>query len=213
MSDIVNNSTLADSEIWASNELLEATRAGVELWRVVPDTDDRYEVSNLGRSRSWSVPGSTKRAKSPTILACNFQTGGYRSLQICRPGKRRCALLHVLICEAFIGPRPGHRLAWNAAHHDDDHDNNRLDNLKWCPHKRNVEDKIRNGRTQSFRRKFTVIAGIKHYICTLCKAEKPETDFGELVGRRSVCGRLPACIECSRARDREYARRRRATAA
>lgn len=195
------------SEVWASEELLSATRAGVEIWRPVPVTD-KYEVSNQGRARSWAVKGSSRRADAPTILTCNPQSDGYQVVQIFSGGKRRTILLHNAICEAFIGPRPGHWRSWVAGHHDDDRTNNALTNLKWCTWVANFVDRKRNGR-QPYR-ECREVGGVKHYQCTGCKDWKPADQFRENKSPHSACGRESKCIPCARARECEQARARRA---
>src|SRR5262245_49110752 len=92
------------SEIWASDDLLEATRAGVEIWRAVPETDGYYEVSNLGGVRSWlqSNRSGRHRATTPNILTpCPNGKSNYLCVTIFYPGgRRRFVPVHNLQCEA-----------------------------------------------------------------------------------------------------------------
>jgi hypothetical protein len=57
-------------------------------------------------------------------------------------GKPRQFYVHRLILEAFVGPCPD---GLEGLHHDDDHTNNRIGNLRWGTHVANVEDSRRNG--------------------------------------------------------------------
>ena len=56
---------------------------------------------------------------------------------------KRCCILHNLVLEAFVGPRPEGMLG---LHRDDDRDNNSLKNLYWGSPKDNAADRRRNGR-------------------------------------------------------------------
>ncbi len=47
--------TTEPQEIWASEELIATTHAGVEVWRVIHGTESLYDVSNLGNVRAWTV--------------------------------------------------------------------------------------------------------------------------------------------------------------
>lgn len=192
------------SEVWASEELLEATRAGFEIWRPVPNTEGRYEVSNLGAARSWACQGSkAKVATSPRQLRCGKNGDGYPMLQICIRGTRRMLLLHNAICEAFIGPRPGPGTIWQGAHQNDDRLDNRLTNLKWCTQSVNQFDQVRNGRAGKRLRECREIEGVKHYLCTGCETWKAEAEFGRLskvLLKQSRCGLRSECRLCGNAR-------------
>ncbi|WP_431490988.1 HNH endonuclease signature motif containing protein [Paraburkholderia fungorum] len=59
---------------------------------------------------------------------------------------RKNVTIHVAVCEAFHGKRPaGHE----AAHWNDDKDDNRADNLRWATPVQNADDKRRNGNLNS----------------------------------------------------------------
>lgn len=54
-------------------------------------------------------------------------------------------LVHVLVLEAFVGPRP---IMMDSRHFPDQNPaNNRLENLSWATRKQNFHDKIANGTT------------------------------------------------------------------
>jgi hypothetical protein len=70
-------------------------------------------------------------------------TGGrYPACTLFRDGKRRLTVVHILMLETFIGPRPNGM--WGC-HRDDDPVNNCLENLYWGTPSENVFDKVRNG--------------------------------------------------------------------
>lgn len=90
-----------------------------EEWKQV---DGRpYEVSNLGRVRR--SPGAKI---GPGRIVPPIKEHVRVSLQV--SGKTQRCLVHLLVAEAFVGPRPkGH----TANHKDGDKGNNRADNLEW----------------------------------------------------------------------------------
>ena len=203
------------SEVWASDELLEQTRAGVEVWRSVLGAVGRYDVSNFGAVRSWVRPASSVRRDSPKLLAPSRTNTGYLLVQIFIDGKRYSRPVHQLVCESFIGPRPGSSNEWEAGHQDDTKANNRLDNLKWCTKAVNGRDMIRNGRIDGNCRPVREIDGTPHYRCTKCNTWKPEADFGRITGknaRSSRCGLQPECRRCSTDRRNAWRRKARAVA-
>lgn len=105
-----------------------------EEWRKV-DGHPLFEVSNLGRARSWKPWGSRPL---PRLLSTDCP---YPIINLA-PGVRE--RLHVLILTAFVGPQPFPYAL--ARHLDDDPTNNRVGNLAWGTHAENTEDAIRNGR-------------------------------------------------------------------
>lgn len=84
-----------------------------EVWRPIPSAP-RYQVSTWGRVRSGA-----------RVLRPQQQTKGYLKLHL---GRHRQALVHTLVAEAWLGPRPpGHEVD----HLDHDRRNNSLENLRY----------------------------------------------------------------------------------
>lgn len=110
-----------------------------EEWRPVVGFEG-YEVSSHGRVRSF------RRSPTGRVLVGNRITNGYLQLDLRRgTGKatRAGKLIHCLVLEAFVGPRPdGHE----ACHNDGDQLNNHLSNLRWDTHVENALDTKRHGR-------------------------------------------------------------------
>ncbi len=108
-----------------------------EEWRTIPDTDGLYQVSDLGRVRS-------RRRRSGHMLpdgewrdcAISGQSSGY--LSVCVNGKQH--LLHNLILETFVGPRPEGMVGRHFP--DPDKNINRPDNLRWGPPVSNSQDTV-----------------------------------------------------------------------
>lgn len=97
-----------------------------ESWRAV--AGGHYEVSSAGRVRR--ALGRTRGQ----VLAQAVATGGRRRVCLCVGNRKRMVLVHVLVAEAFLGPRPpGHEID----HVDGDHTNNRADNLEYVTPREN----------------------------------------------------------------------------
>lgn len=90
-----------------------------EAWRPVVGFETRYEVSNLGRMRNKSGHLLTP---SPTGRTMHLVVTFWQD------GKHHTRLVHQLVLEAFVGPRPSGHVG---CHRDDRAGDNRLENLFW----------------------------------------------------------------------------------
>lgn len=107
-----------------------------EEWREV-DGFPGYEVSSLGRARSWR-----RSASSPRLLSWIPNSTGYVQVSVSADGRERKQLIHVLVATAFHGPCPE---GTEAAHDDGDKQNNRAGNIAWKTHVENCADRVRHG--------------------------------------------------------------------
>ena len=137
-----------------------------ENWRPVPGHPG-YEVSDVGRIRSYrnrqGHSADMPRLLSPAIVR------GYRHIKL---GRSRQTKVHILVLEAFVGPRPDGMVC---RHLDGNPLNNRLSNLRWGTPEENYADRhlhgthntgSRNGRAKVDERAVLVIrerlaAGVK----------------------------------------------------
>lgn len=117
-----------------------------ERWLPVVGWEGLYEVSDQGRVRSlprevnnrW---GTTCR-RSGRLLAPVARKDGYLHVTLYDSGKQRHRPIHVLVLEAFVGPRPDGHVA---CHWDGDRRNASLGNLRWDTPAANSADMIRHG--------------------------------------------------------------------
>lgn len=172
-----------------------------EEWRSVVGYEGSYEVSDRGRVRSLDRLDYIGRRRSGAMLHPFSDDGGYLCLTLRKNGKPRKVTVHVLVLEAFVGPRPPEMLGchWNDIPYD-----NRLENLRWDTRSANMRDAVRNGRH--------VLANRTH--CPQGHEYTAENTYKYARGSR-------ACIECTRiyadrnkdrrrAASREYMRKKRA---
>lgn len=106
-----------------------------EDWKLIKDFEDAYEVSNMGRVKSF-------RGKEPRILKGTLNSNGYFVVGLTRRGMGRGYLVHRLVLEAFVGPCPSG--CWGC-HSDSVRVNNRIDNLRWDTPKNNSADRKKTG--------------------------------------------------------------------
>lgn len=120
----------------------------VETWRPIPGLETSYEVSDRGnvrslarfvtrRSRRYSE-GSCQKSVRACVLKQSLSSKGYPCVDIEQKQRR----VHVLVLEAFVGPRPKGMLS---LHGDGNKRNNILSNLRWGTPKENIEDAISHG--------------------------------------------------------------------
>jgi hypothetical protein len=109
-----------------------------------------YEVSNLGRVRSWttrgrrSASGEQARAEHPTLLRISWRGGyGCVGLRLPNGGPTKHLRVSRLVCAAFhvAPPDPDSQ----ARHLNDDLHDNRAENLAWGDWYDNWSDRARNG--------------------------------------------------------------------
>lgn len=111
-----------------------------EVWKPVVGFAD-YEVSDLGRVRSWKHRTPGKRRNEAKLLSP--ATGGpYCSLVLRRDGASVTRRVHRLVLETFVGPCPE---GMECLHGDGNRLNNKLSNLSWGTPLENMADQRRHG--------------------------------------------------------------------
>lgn len=96
-----------------------------EEWRDIAGYEGKYQVSSLGRMRSFA------RFSAPRIIAPRRDAYGYMMYSLFNNGKRIIKKAHRLVGVTFI-PN-GYNLP-EINHKDEDKTNNRVSNLEWCSH-------------------------------------------------------------------------------
>jgi hypothetical protein len=124
-----------------------------ERWLPVVGFEGQYAVSDLGRVRSLdrevvTANGATKRLKGK-MLAGHANWLGYRYISLPVQGGEKKRKIHILVAEAFIGPRPPQH---DVCHRDGDPKNNALSNLYYGTRKENMADSRAHGTMVAGRR-------------------------------------------------------------
>lgn len=111
----------------------------METWNKIDEFPD-YEVSDLGRVRSWKVWG--RKATDPPRLLSPGDSAGYPTVWLSAGHGAKPRHIHRLVLEAFIGPAP---VGMECRHINGDSEDNRLSNLEWATHMDNMQDKVAHG--------------------------------------------------------------------
>lgn len=116
----------------------------VEHWKPIPGYHG-YEVSDLGRVRSYRVKGNggpNRLRTEPRLLKPTINGKGYPIVGPFRDGVSHVENVHKLVLLAFVGPRPD---GLETLHGDGNKLNTRLDNLCYGTHRANTADNWRLG--------------------------------------------------------------------
>lgn len=107
-----------------------------EIWKDIQGHNGLYQVSNLGRIRSFFY-------NNVRILKQSNTKDGYKKISLQKDRKWKVYLVHRLVAQAFI-PNPNNLPQVN--HKDEDKTNNCVDNLEFCSHEYNMNYGTRNER-------------------------------------------------------------------
>ena len=107
-----------------------------EIWKVV-DNYPKYEVSNKGRIRSQKVGWKLVRSLNTRV--------GYKYIDLWNEKGGKSFRVHILVLEAFVGPRPSGSVTYETNHIDGDKLNNDLRNLEWVTKSANMCHAIKSG--------------------------------------------------------------------
>ena len=99
----------------------------IEEWRDIKGYEGLYQVSNLGRVKSF-------KGVSERILKIGVDRYGYISINLFKNNKRKLCKVHRLVAEAFI-PNQDNKPQVN--HIDEVKTNNMVSNLEWVTAKEN----------------------------------------------------------------------------
>jgi hypothetical protein len=104
-----------------------------ERWLPIPGYEGLYEVSDMGRVRSF------RRGAGGRMLRPGRMPAGHMSVALGR-GNSQC--VHKLVLLAFVGPAPDRH---ECRHLNGVPADNRLENLKWGTRGENIRDAIAHG--------------------------------------------------------------------
>lgn len=132
-----------------------------EEWRVIKDYPN-YRVSNMGRVQSNIILGPNRHTGKWHLLKTSLDGGGYLMIELSTSEYAKTHKVHVLVLEAFVGPRPQGLVA---CHNNGNRTDARLANLRWDTRKANADDMIVHG---------TRVRGQKIHACALTENQVRE---------------------------------------
>lgn len=110
-----------------------------EIWKTIITEDgiyENYQVSNLGRLKSLKDSHGNYREK---ILSPGKDRNNYLHVILSRNGKRKNYLVHRIVAMAFIPNIPNYKCV---DHINTIRTDNRVENLRFCTHKQNMNNKL-----------------------------------------------------------------------
>ncbi len=124
-----------------------------ETWLPVAGYEGSYEASNMGRIKSLDrkVDGRPGR-KQPwrgQLKRFTIIDKGYRQVTFCKDGHATRRLVHHVILETFVGPRPEGLVG---CHGNKGVSDNSLSNLRWDTPSSNMYDTVKDGTNVSARK-------------------------------------------------------------
>ena len=114
----------------------------IESWKAIPEFEDRYEVSDLGRIRRTVTGRGTKAGRFRKSVL-----GGFRYLQVQLKrldGRLKNITVHILVAGLFV-PNPESKPEVN--HKNGNRFDCRAENLEWVTHSENVQHAFDLGLT------------------------------------------------------------------
>ena len=119
----------------------------IEEWRKLPE-HPAYEVSNLGRVRSWkrrSCDPLRGPSRPRIITPKNLNAHGHKFFEAWDSGKRFKYPIHPTVLRLFVRPK---REGEQALHRNGVPDDNRVENLYWGTHQQNMDDMVAHGNSE-----------------------------------------------------------------
>ncbi|MCF6342435.1 MAG: NUMOD4 motif-containing HNH endonuclease [Bacteroidales bacterium] len=112
-----------------------------EVWRLVPESGNRYQVSNYGRVKSFAF-----NKKDGQVLKC-ADINGYKLVQLNMDKIKRKVYVHKLVAEIWL-PKPSDKHTY-VTHLDGNFKNNQVSNLEWHTRK-SLAEKHRELSSQKY---------------------------------------------------------------
>ena len=148
-----------------------------EEWKPVVGFEGRYEVSNLGRVRSFERTVIDKRGRRrvfPGVIIMPYlRDNGRLIIGLWKNGSKKNYFLHRIVAMAFL-PNPDNLPCIN--HKDENPQNNRVENLEWCTVAYNLNYGTRIERLRINNRTVAVIGtdknGNEHYFSSRNEAAR-----------------------------------------
>ena len=106
-----------------------------EQWKPISGYEGLYEVSDLGRVKSFDRIDKIGRLHKGRVLKAAKEGGGYSFVSLFRNGVRSHKKVHQLVAEAFLGKCPN---GYEVNHIDENKSNNSCNNLEYVTRHENL---------------------------------------------------------------------------
>src|SRR5690625_4481364 len=114
-----------------------------EIWRDIPGHSGYYQVSDLGKVRSFKKRGAAKgKLKVPFLLKPSKNNKGYLRVRLWANHKYERHFIHRLVAMIFI-PIPEGKHVVN--HKNRNREDNKVSKLEWCTYHENVRHAVQTG--------------------------------------------------------------------
>ena len=106
-----------------------------EIWKDIEGYEGLYQVSNYGNIKAFYYKGK----KHQTLLRKSVGKLGYEMVGLNKNGVHKTFTVHRLVAQAFI-PNPDNKPCID--HINTDKTDNRVENLRWCTQKENLNNPL-----------------------------------------------------------------------
>lgn len=115
-----------------------------EIWKDVKGFEGLYQVSNLGRIKSYAHKVKCRGGfrVQPSKILTNCFDGNYYHVTLFKTNKRKLLLVHRIVAMAFLDNHENKR---TVNHIDGNKQNNKVDNLEWATYSENIKHAFSTG--------------------------------------------------------------------
>lgn len=160
------------SETITSQDITPLDSEFIEIWKPVVGFEGIYEVSNLGPIRRIQYAPGTYNGK---ILKPGIDKDGYLKVVLSnQPKKKRTVHVHIVVAEAFLGPRPEGK---QVNHIDTNKKNCRSLNLEYLTRLEHEQHAIKNGQKYQGEKHWTKTDKVKMVLTSLKVAATIKSNY------------------------------------
>jgi hypothetical protein len=147
-----------------------------EIWKDIPNYEEQYQVSNLGRVKSKErivLRNNKHKIHLKEKILYQGERSGYKVVFFIKNGIKKSFQIHRLVADAFI-PNPENKPQVN--HIDGNKVNNKITNLEWVTAKENINHAYKIGLSKIHNNKKVIQFDLKMNFIneydSLCEAER-----------------------------------------